>query len=1035
MKEYKKIEIETIVRKIALIMFLSLVCFQGKAYAQNKITGVVTSSADGLPLIGATVQKLGSKLVTSTDFDGQYIIKAKEGDVLQFSYLGMLSRTLTIKGNVLNVTLDPDQQELDEVVLIGYGSVKKKEITGAVARVKAEDIENIVTSDLGSALQGQVSGVNIVSSAEPGGGSDILIRGVTSLTGSNDPLYVVDGVIQDGDPRIAPNEIETIDVLKDAASTAIYGTQGAAGVILITTKQGEAGSLRVAINSSYGIKVLNGSPTRLMNANEQLFSILVQSRNSTSLTLGDDQLDLGFSLQPTAYQNDTNLYDYVVIDNQPTQNHSLSISGGTKEIKYNVTTGFFQQVGTLVNSKFERFNVRANTAYTKDKWDIKANIAVTTEKNQKSPGGLITQTIKYSPLQQDLQNNDVDEELVSLGGSTATVLGWVLDSFQNENEINTIRASTTFNAIYKFTDKFRLTSRVGLSSYYSYGHTFNPLQEVTDVFGNSRSPASSSSVGNSAQKRLSQTFDLFANYKFDFLKDHNVNLTAGGSFQNSDVESFSARASGVVDNSIKVLNGARLNPSVESGPDSTTNTFGMLLRVQYNYKGKYIFSSSVRRDASSRFSEDNRSAIFPSASFAWNVSDEDFWNDIKSTANNFRLRASYGAVGNERVGNYLYQSIFTTNYQYAYGRSGNDNLVNGNIQNGYANEKLKWETSIQSNFGFDLSLFKNKFTLTGEYYRKTNEEMLFPIQLAGSTGAANNSTIVLNIGNMKNQGFEFASKYRTNVGKVKVNMSATFSTNDNEVSSVEGLGRFTLANDSGLISGAKDQSQVTAIATGYEAGAYFIYSTDGIVNTSEKLAEYQKISPQARMGDLIIVDTNNDGEITNDDRTYRGSGLPDFEIGYNLNTNYKGFDFSMNWYAAIGHEIMNGSKATAFGYGRHQDLIYQWSEINPVTSVPSYKGAIKNHANYNGNTDLWLEKGDYLRLKAATIGYSLSKKSLEKLGGLSKFRIYATAQNPITFTKYSGYDPSVGGNIANRGLDKGAYPITATYLLGLNLNF
>ncbi|ANW96246.1 hypothetical protein AXE80_08120 [Wenyingzhuangia fucanilytica] len=1035
MKKFKNIKNKNLKRGFFFLMFLMISGMSEKIYAQT-VTGVVISAEDKLPLIGATVQKVGTNQITITDFDGQYTIKATEGDIIKFSYLGMKPKTLTIRSKTLNVALEIEADALDEVVLIGYGEVKKKEVTGAVARVKAEEIENIVTSDLGNALQGQVAGVNVVSSAEPGGDSEILIRGVTSLTGSNQPLYVVDGVMQESDPRIPPNVIESIDVLKDAASTAIYGTRGAGGVILITTKQGKEGVLKVTLNSNYGIQSLNGTPTRLMDANQQLFSILVQKRNTNSLGLGDDELDLGFSLRPSSYQNNTNLYDYVVIDNQPTQTHTLSVSGGTKEVKYDVTAGYFKQEGSLVNSDFERFNIRANTGYNKGKWDIKAIVAVTSEEKVQSPGGLITQTIKYSPLQEDLRDNDPNETLETLGGASGNVLGWVLDSFQNENVLNTLRASTTFNASYSFTKNLKVTSRVGTSHYYTYQHEFNPYQEVVDVFGNLRSPVQSSGVQNTALKRLSNTFDLFANYNLKINKDHKLTFTLGTSYEKYSSESFSAEGFGVADNSVKVLGGTTLSPIVGSGSNYTNRTFGLLYRLQYNYKDKYIFSSSIRRDASSRFPSDARSAIFPSTSFAWNVSDEDFWSSsLKSVVNNLRLRASYGEVGNERVGNYLYQPTVTTDYQYVYGRDGNDNLTNGSIQNGYANDQLKWETSVQTNFGLDLGLYKNKFTLSAEYYHKTNNDMLFPIELAGSTGASNNSTIVLNIGNMTNQGVELAGRYRDNIGNLKFNMAATFATNKNRVTSLDGFGRFTLTNDSGLISGARDESQVTAIAKGYEAGAFFIYGTDGVINTSERLAEYQKINPAARMGDLYIVDANKDGQITNDDRTYHGSGLPDFEVGYNFNANYKNFDFSMNWYAALGHEIMNGAKATAFGYGRHEDLIYQWSEVNQNTPVPAFKDLIKNHPTYNGNTDLWLEDGDYLRLKAITLGYSLSKKTLESLGGISRLRFYLTAQNPITFTKYTGYDPAVGGNVSRRGLDKGNYPITSSYMIGLNLNF
>lgn len=350
----------------------------------------------------------------------------------------------------------------------------------------------------------------------------------------------------------------------------------------------------------------------------------------------------------------------------------------------------------------------------------------------------------------------------------------------------------------------------------------------------------------------------------------------------------------------------------------------------------------------------------------------------------------------------------------------------------YANPTVKWETTKQINIGFDMEMFDNKITVSAEYYRSDKSDMLFPIVPANSSGTFNN--VIMNIGNMVNKGMELTIGYRDNWDGVKWSSNLTFSTNDNEITKINGLGEYTMTDDSGLISGSKDYSQCTAIAEGYEAGAFFLYKTDGVVKNEEQLTEYKKLVPTAKLGDLRYIDSNNDGSISNLDRTYCGSGLPDYEIGYNFSANYHQFDFSMNWYAALGHEIMNGAKATAFTYGRHQGLLYQWSPSNTDSDIPAYRGDAKSDENYRGYTDFWLEKGDYLRLKNVALGYTFPK-SLTKKVSISNLRLYVTGQNILTFTEYTGYDPEIGGGIDDRGLDKGNHPVSAMYIVGVNINF
>ena len=1014
-------------KSIGMILIV-LLCSVANFYAQNntiEVKGKVINADDGLPIPGVAIVIQGTSRGTVTDFDGDYTILAKVGDVLEFSYLGMDNKAVKVTTSKLDVAMTSNLQDLEEVVVIGYGTVKKRELTGAVSSVKSEDIENIVTSDLGTALQGQAAGVNIVSSsANPGAPSEIIIRGVSSVLGDNTPLWVVDGIMQEGDPGLSPNEIQSIDILKDAASTSIYGARGATGVILVTTKQGTAGSLGVKINSSYGLQTLNREPTRLMNANQQTYFELINLRNNSTLGLADDQLDIIGVAGAAKLQYDTNLYDDIVLNNRKSQNHSVYISGGTKDINFGVTTGFFQKEGVLVNSGFQRFNFRANTRYNHKKWDIRASASIINEHNDLTPAS-VNQILRYQPNRPDLSDIEPGETIVTLGGLNGTITGWVLESFENERTRDEVRVQTNMNVNYKPMDNLTLSFRYGLSTTNLYSKSFNPFREVVDIFGQNRSTSESSSVSNSALRRLNQSLEVFANYNFSLLDNHNFGFTTVVSFENFFTEQFSARRNQVLDNTIKTLQGTDGIASVDSGPDVRHRLTGLLARVQYDYDGKYLFSSSVRRDAESRFSPANRVGIFPSASFAWNISNENFWKPFSKVVNNFKFRATYGEVGNQRFSDYAYQAIISDKIDYVFGRTGSDISVRGATQENYANELVKWEASIQKNLGLDLSFFKNKLNFTFEYYNKTTRDMLVPVGVAPSAGSANGS-VILNVGDMRNSGVELAATYRLRVGGLDLRMNGNFSTNNNKVLKINGLGGFT------YLTGGQLETQISTLAEGYEAGAFFTYPTNGVIKTQAELDAYLPLDSSANLGDLIYKDSNGDGVISEADRVYSGSGLPLYQIGYNFNAKFKGIDLSMNWYAALGHKIFNGAKFNAFEYGRHEDLVYQWTAANPTSNIPSYRGRDQN--NYQGFTDLWLEDGDYLRLKQITLGYSFSKTITEKMG-IGKLRLYVTAQNPLTFTKYTGYDPEVGGGLARRGLDNDPYPRSTQFLGGLQLDF
>ena len=1024
------------IKSYILLFFLAL---SFTAFSQtNVVKGTIIDASDNSPIPGVSILVKGTKVGASTNFDGNYTIKAKIGDILVFSYLGMKEQTLKVKSATLNVVMEVSAESLDEIVVIGYGSVKKKELTGAVARVDAESLEKIVTSDLGAALQGQVSGVNVVASSTPGGESEILIRGVTSLNGDNTPLYVVDGIIQDGDPRIPPSEIESINILKDAASASIYGSRGASGVILISTKKGEVGTMKVRVNGSSAVQFRRPA-VPLMNSSEQLYANIINFRNTTGNDLDEDYRNVVLQ-NPYNLQNETNLNDIIFNDHAQVHNYNTSISGGTEMMTYNVTLGFFDQKGMQLNSAYNRFNVRSNTAYTKDKLKIRTSVGLSLDRRDIPRNNLLSQSIVYSPLQNGLEIDQSD--VLEDDGEQANRLTWVIQSLKTKEYLKTLRANASLNINYDINKNIALTANTGVTYVTARGKLDVPYQEVLNSSnGTPLTQTNNSFIEDRSNERVNFYSELGINLKKE-IDNHSFNLGMFVTAEQTAYEQFRARRQGNTNNALNVLNGTTGeqfafsgNTPAGGGTDFTDTMLSQINRLQYSYKGKYNFSSSVRLDRSSKFAYKNNLGVFPSMAFAWNVSDEKFWRPFKRTINSFKVRLSRGTVGNNRLASYVFAPTITPNINYVGTNSnGNEELHLGSIQTGFANPDIKWETSIQTNLGVDLALLKNKITLSAEYYNTDKEDMIFPVFLPTSGGGGNNASVFRNVGNMTNSGIELAAKYRHRIGKLWYQMNATFATNENKITKINGDNDFLFTNDTGLVGRAQDQSRVTAHKVGREASAFYLWKSNGIVDTEEKLAQYQKIDGNARMGDVIFIDQNNDNQLNDDDRIYSGSGLPKFEIGYNFTSKYKNWDFSMNWYAALGQEVMNGFNAWAYGFGRHKDLLYQWSENNPVTNVPAFRDDIRRHRNYIGYSDLWVEDGSYLRLRQVTLGYSLSKKTIKKLG-IDRLRFYVSTQNPLTFTNYTGYNPEIGGRIASRGLDKGTGPISVQYLAGINFNF
>lgn len=1038
--------------KVVLTLLLCVLSF-GFVSAQNiTISGNVV--AEEQPLPGVSVLVKGTNKGAVTDFDGNYSISADSNATLVFSYLGYETKEVSVNGQTtINVTLQTDLSTLEEVVVVGYGKQKKKEVTGAVGQVKAEVLEQTTTADIGTALQGQIAGVNITSSSgAPGEEANILIRGFSSLIdGQNSPLYVVDGIPFDQDPQLSIAEIETIDVLKDAASTAIYGVRGAGGVIIITTKQGKVGQMDIDIRSEYGQQQI-ASTFHTMTKEEYTYLHLLRGAITTDKSQGG--VDGDIHRNSSYFTNNTDLSDVLLNDNAVIQNHNIRVSGGKSGLTYSFNANFIQQEGVFYNSDFKRFNVRSNTIFTKGKWKITTGLTFRRSDQDVPWNGMMNRIMQYRAFQPAV---DLDDDVINNISEITTedpTQDWRLNEARAlANALRNIKTTEergwnghSGNVQFEFdaTENLKVTARFGATYNDQKWVRIVPRYDIYNTEGNLITNPQNITSQRVTDLTSSQfTSEQFATYNKQFGK-HNLTVMLGTSFQKSKSERYQLEVRNNLNPAITVLDNYELLWDIESGGfDNTRTLWGNIGRIQYNFDGKYLFSASGRYDGSSQFSEGNRWGFFPSASVGWNIDQEPFWDSFKPVINAFKFRASYGTVGNDRFTAYSNQPVVEPGRDYVFGSNNASDDVNnptseqgalGTTQLEYANQNLGWETSVEQNFGVDLGFFKNKLTLSADLYKNEKKDLLYQIVNPPSTGVSGQfRNTVFNVGNMENRGLELAAKY-THRGKggFTWNASGTFTTNENEVTRTS-LNNPIIYLDRGFISTQGTQELVTVITEGYEAAAFFLRETAGIIKTQEQLDEYRNIDPSAQLGELMYVDQNGDGTIDDNDKVYAGSGTPDFEAGFNFSARYKGFDFSMQWYGSFGAEIMNGSKAFAYQAGVHRDLYYSWTQNNTDANIPWYDG--NNTRSYRGGSALFLEDGDFVRLRNVSIGYSIPKKLLQEIG-LSKFRIYIQGQNLWTITDYSGFDPEVGGNgLSTRGIDQGRYPIASQVKAGVQLQF
>ncbi|WP_026210242.1 SusC/RagA family TonB-linked outer membrane protein [Flexithrix dorotheae] len=995
-------------------------------FAQERvITGTVNATDEDLPLPGVSIIKKGTNEGTTTDVNGRFSLMVDASDVLVFSYVGYNTLEREVGSMTkMDIELEPDLKALEEVVVIGYGTQKKKELTGAVGNIKGEEMQKFASAKFVDALQGQLAGVNVqASSGQPGSEANIQIRGLGSLSsGASGPLFVVDGVPLEGQPNLSSNEIESVDVLKDAASASIYGTRASNGVILITTKRGKAGTMKVNLNAYYGVqKITSNLP--LANTPDALYINYLEqiSKGETNIWNPLDQ-------NPNGLYYDTDWVGDLTVDNAPIQNYNLGVSGGKEDLTYNVTADYFSQDGSVVNSLFDRFSLRGNTTFKKKRFSMNTNLGINITNKDNAPWGIYESAIKLPPYQKGLG----DDNILLVEGSNPDNLGNMERKLRSTNNEKGNGFNGNIDLKYEVLKGLTVMARVGGNIGNTFIKQHDPKFELVDLNGD---PVNGGTEFATLKNRQTYFQKWIAEFTATYQKkfgEHSVTGLVGYSKEQSQYNWFEASKNKFLSNDIQVLGGGAEVKSAD-GRNTTSSITGLFGRVLYNYKSKYLLSAVLRHDGSSRFGSNNRYADFPSVSAGWVISEEPYFRNsgIGGVIELFKIRAGYGTAGNQRIGDYRYDVFVANNIDYILGR-GDQQVINGAIQTNYGNPDLQWETTIQRNIGTDINFFGGRMDFSFDYYHTNKENMLLDVIFAPSAGNSGQS-VPFNVGNMYNKGIEIALGYKKSFGDFNFSISGVFTRNRNEVTKLSNPDD-QITGGIPLVERAGKSEPTTFVKQGYPAGSFFLIPTDGVIKTEEELSAYQNVVSDARIGDLRYVDVNNDSTISDDDRIYMGSGMPSWEAGLNLNASYKGLDFSLQLYGTYGNKIYNGPKLWAYSTKRHQDLVYAWSPENPTSDIPTPRPVIE-HNNTRSLSDYFIEDGSYLRVRNVQLGYALPDNLLEKIH-VERFRIYVAAQNPLTFTKYEGFDPEVGNDgLFYRGVDRANYPVSAQYRMGIQLGF
>lgn len=1012
---------------------------------QSKLDGTVVDDVTNQPIIGASITIKGTTHGVVTDAEGKFYFQTgqKLPYTLIVSYIGYKKLEIIVDKNPVTISLKEERQELDELVVVGYGTQKRKDITGSVASVPKANLSQ-VTSSADNLLRGAVAGVVVTqSSGRPGASSSVRIRGGNSITAGNEPLYVLDGILIYNDNNngsagvslagasinvlstINPADIESIEVLKDASATAIYGSRGSNGVVIITTKKGTKGQDNISYQGYFGFQDVS-KKLHLMNAGQwaslrnDVQASIGQTPSFTAAQIEDFKNSGGYDWQSSAFRSSA-----------PVQNHQLSFSGGDERSRYSVSAGYFDQQGTVIGSDFKRISVRIN--YEKNysqnfKFGVNANYSNsiangvgTNGSGGRTPNPLVSAVLTAPVV--PIKNADGSYNVTNNIYATS-VNGYVpnpindLDNTINETKIN--RILTSLFGEYKITKK--LTAKVSVS-----GDVINTKQNYYAP-ANTTNGAGTKGLASIGDRLVSSVLnENTLNYNTTFGENHKFSALGGYTLQYTQGEVVTAGANTFINDS-NTFNAIQDGVAVKPYSDAFESVLkSWLARVNYSYRGKYNFTLSARADGSSRFGSESLWGYFPSAGFSWNITDEDFASHIKGVTE-AKLRITAGTTGNQEIGNYLsLASMGSVNY--AFGGT----LYTGLAPTRLSNPDLKWEKTTQYNVGLDLALLDRKVNFVFDvYYKKTND-LLISVPVPLTSGYA---SVLQNIGGVENKGIEVGlTTENLKTENFSWNSNIVFSANRNKVVSIgNGVNQFFPVVPNGSLL----QQQPVTVKVGLPLGTFWGYKTNGIFQTQQEINTQPKINSLAntKVGDRKYVDTNGDGAITALDKGNLGTSQPKFVASFSNTVSYRDFDLNFSFQGSYGAKIFNALnqqlEISTLGTNANVTLEDRWTPTNPSNEIPRASSSPLGIV-----SERYVEDASFVRLKLVTLGYTLPKSVSKRLGATS-VKFYVSAENLVTWTKYTGYDPEVSSYEQNNlypGIDFGSYPNSRTFISGLNVTF
>ena len=1073
--------------RIALIFaIMALSC--ANAFAQQ-VTGTVKDAA-GEPVIGAAVVVEGTTNGTTVDLDGNFVLNAVPSDaVLVVSSIGYKTAHVPVGGGSLNIILEEDSTMLEETVVVGYGVQKKSVVTAAISSITSEDLKSQSQTRVDNLLQGMTSGVVVTTpSGAPDAAGQVRVRGVGSINGS-DPLYIIDGfAVSGGIDYLNPNDIERIEVLKDAASGAVYGARAANGVILVTTKQGQKGKTKVNYDFSYGWQNPWRKPS-VLNATEYAIMMNEGYINSGSAPVYDNPYEFG---------EGTDWVGLIFNNNAPVMKHDLNISGGSDKLTYSTSFGYLSREGTIGGnygrSNYDRFTVRQtlnsvlfdNTADRSwlNKMTFNTNVSYahinsTGISNNSEFASPLGSALGMSPLLDVYATPEEEEAYKTMYPEgyahivrDATGRAYTVVDGNVYNEQTHPLASLSLPGTKYDTDKFivngaaeiniwdnlKFRSSVGidLAFWGNHGYTkqyflssksynYNTVASETtyDKDGNATT-TEKINYAESAQQEMNRALrwqvENVISYDKTFGK-HSVAAVLGQTAIRSTSSNVGANARGLMypydewKISVNNTTGQQADGNRNGWGSWNSIAYSLLSyfgRVSYNYDERYMAEATMRADASSNFGPSNKWGYFPSVSLGWNMKNEEFLKDVPWLSA-LKLRGSWGINGNDNIGSFRYAVYMSTgnNYTFGSGANGSETISIGAKPNGLANPNAKWEQSIQTDLGVDVGFLGNRVTFTADWYDKRTSGMLMAMQVPGYAG---DSAPIGNVGTMSNSGVELDLSYRDNYGDFSWNISANATYTKNVLTE--------LGDDATSLYGSSHKiGQLTRGIVGLPFPYFYGHKSDGIFQNAEEVAAHVNkdgnlLQPNAQPGDVRFLDVDGDGDIDDDDRTYIGKGTPDWSFGLNVGFEWKGIDFNMLLQGVVGNQVFNVTRRTDLYYiNLPKTILNRWTGEGTSNTQPRFMFDSPNN-NYR-SSDLWVEDASFLRARNVQLGYTLPQKWTQKVA-VQRFRVYVQAENLFTLTKYSGCDPEVtGGNgfSSDLGVDRGVYPQSRTFSVGVNLNF